>query len=62
MATLAQPVPETQSNPEMDALADAFFNLAEAQLAKMTPERREEVVKSIHATADDIRERAETAR
>jgi len=50
----------TQTKPEldqieMDRLGEDLFHLAESQLAKMTPDDRESVIASIHATAEDLR-------
>jgi hypothetical protein len=57
MATTAtlRTKPESANQAELDNLAEDFFNLAETQLAKMAPERRETVVASIHATAESLR-------
>lgn len=50
----------TQSNIELDQmgldrLGEDLFHLAESQLAKMTPDNRESVIASIHATAEGLR-------
>jgi hypothetical protein len=57
MATLPQTVPPQETNEvaEMDALVNELFELKEKQLATMTPERREEVLADIHATAERLR-------
>ncbi len=57
MATAAtlRKKPEYSKQAELDNLAEDFFDLAETQLAKMKPERREKVIASIHATAENLR-------
>ena len=50
----------TQTRPELDQmeldrLGEDLFHLAESQLAQMTPDDRESVVASIHATAEGLR-------
>jgi hypothetical protein len=39
----------------LDRLGEDLFHLAESQLAKMTPDNRESVIASIHATAEGLR-------
>ena len=57
MATTAmlQQKPDTLNESDLELLATDFFNLAESQLSDMEPERRETVIASIHATAENLR-------
>jgi hypothetical protein len=57
MATTASIAPNPVNETELEQFADHLFDVAQSQLAKMTPEKREEVVASIHAIAEKIRER-----
>jgi hypothetical protein len=58
MATTASIAPKAADESELEQFAEHLFDVAQSQLAKMTPEKREEVVASIHATAENIRERS----
>jgi hypothetical protein len=40
---------------QLDRLAADFFDAAEEQLAKMSPQERKSVVASIHATDESLR-------
>jgi hypothetical protein len=56
MATIAPVQKDLDSKQEeLDRLAKDFFDLTESQLAKMTPEERERVIVSVHATAESLR-------
>jgi hypothetical protein len=54
-AAAVQTKPQEKQQAELDRLGEDFFNLAEEQLAKMEPDKRETVIASIHATAETLR-------
>jgi hypothetical protein len=61
MASPSKPNP-IEPNAELEKLLDNVMALAEAQLAKMTPEERERTLKEIHRISTGIPEASETER
>jgi len=54
-ATSLHSKPKPMKEAELANLAEDFFDLAETQLAKMSPEERKDAIASIRATAESLR-------